>query len=132
MNRSTRTAAALSVLLLIAAACGSDDDSSAETTPTPRRDAAAAEPVASRHRPADRPGTRRARRRARPEPAESGAVDTIKVGYSAWPGWFPLAVAEEAGIFEEVGLDVDLRYFADYIARSTRWPPASSTSTPRR
>jgi len=41
--------------------------------------------------------------------------DEITLGYSAWPGWFPLAVAEEAGIFDEVGLKVNLRYFADYI-----------------
>jgi len=40
----------------------------------------------------------------------------ITLGYSAWPGWFPLKVAEEKGIFDEVGLDVDLKYFADYIA----------------
>ena len=46
----------------------------------------------------------------------AAAVDTITLGYSAWPGWFPLAVAEKAGIFDDVGLDVDLRYFADYIA----------------
>lgn len=45
-----------------------------------------------------------------------GGTDAITLGYSAWPGWFPLAVAEEVGIFEEVGLDVDLRFFADYIA----------------
>ena len=42
-------------------------------------------------------------------------VDKVTVGYSAWPGWFPLAVSEEAGIFEENGLDVELRYFSDYI-----------------
>jgi NitT/TauT family transport system substrate-binding protein len=40
---------------------------------------------------------------------------TLTIGYSAWPGWFPLAVAEKAGIFEDVGLKVKLRYFADYI-----------------
>ena len=43
------------------------------------------------------------------------ADDEITLGYSAWPGWFPLAVAEEAGIFEDVGLKVNLRYFADYL-----------------
>ena len=41
---------------------------------------------------------------------------TITIGYSAWPGWFPLAVADEMGFFEEAGVDVDVRYFADYIA----------------
>jgi NitT/TauT family transport system substrate-binding protein len=46
----------------------------------------------------------------------SDDVDSISIGYSAWPGWFPLAVAEEAGIFEDVGLDVDLKYFTDYLA----------------
>jgi NitT/TauT family transport system substrate-binding protein len=48
--------------------------------------------------------------------ASSSSGETLTVGYSAWPGWFPLAVAEEAGIFEEVGLDVELEFFADYTA----------------
>jgi NitT/TauT family transport system substrate-binding protein len=46
----------------------------------------------------------------------SESLDAITVGYSAWPGWFPLAVAEEKGIFEENGLKVDLKYFADYTS----------------
>lgn len=78
-------------LLLVAAGCGGDDD--AEPTSTT---AAAAES-------GDELGT----------PETSG--ETLVLGYSAWPGWFPLAVAEEAGIFEQVGLDVELRYFADYL-----------------
>jgi NitT/TauT family transport system substrate-binding protein len=72
---------------LLAAACSSDDDDADATTTT------AAEGGA---------------------PAPSG--ETLTLGYSAWPGWFPLAVAEEAGIFEEHGLDVDLRFFADYLS----------------
>lgn len=48
------------------------------------------------------------------EAKSSGAKVTL--GYSAWPGWFPLAVAEEKGIFDDVGLDVELKYFADYLA----------------
>jgi NitT/TauT family transport system substrate-binding protein len=40
---------------------------------------------------------------------------TITLGYSAWPGWFPLAVAEKEGIFKKAGLNVKLKYFADYI-----------------
>ena len=55
--------------------------------------------------------TQRRRRGAAP----SGATK-LTIGYSAWPGWFPLAVAEEKGIFEKAGLDVDLKYFADYTA----------------
>lgn len=41
---------------------------------------------------------------------------TLTVGYSAWPGWFPLAVAEEQGFFDDVGLDVELKFFNDYTA----------------
>ncbi len=54
-----------------------------------------------------------------PAESDAGAVesaDQIVLGYSAWPGWFPLAITEEAGIFEEVGLEVELRYFVDYLA----------------
>jgi NitT/TauT family transport system substrate-binding protein len=50
-----------------------------------------------------------------PASGEETSSEPVTLGYSAWPGWFPLAVTEEAGIFEEVGLDVDLRYFTDYL-----------------
>jgi NitT/TauT family transport system substrate-binding protein len=46
----------------------------------------------------------------------TGSGEVLKIGYSAWPGWFPLAVAEKQGIFEQVGLDVELTYFVDYTA----------------
>jgi NitT/TauT family transport system substrate-binding protein len=46
----------------------------------------------------------------------SGGATKLTIGYSAWPGWFPLAVADEQGLFEKAGLDVDLKYFADYTA----------------
>jgi NitT/TauT family transport system substrate-binding protein len=46
--------------------------------------------------------------------ASSGEV--LKIGYSAWPGWFPLAVAEQKGFFTKAGLKVELTYFADYTA----------------
>ena len=49
-------------------------------------------------------------------PAQAAKLDKVTVGYSAWPGWFPLAVADQAGIFKKDGLDVNLKYFADYIA----------------
>ncbi len=54
---------------------------------------------------------------AGPIPSASAAkVDKVTIGYSAWPGWFPLAVAQKEGIFKQNGLKVDLKYFADYIA----------------
>ena len=134
MNRSTtRCAAALSVLVLIAAACGSDGDSSTADTATEATaaapvdtDTATTEAVASpagpvssdpaSSDPASSDPASSDPASSDPGSADAGTVDSIKVGYSAWPGWFPLAVAEKAGIFDQVGLDVDLVYFADYIA----------------
>jgi NitT/TauT family transport system substrate-binding protein len=49
--------------------------------------------------------------------SSSGASgETITLGFSAWPGWFVWAVTEDRGIFDDVGVDVDLRYFSDYTA----------------
>jgi NitT/TauT family transport system substrate-binding protein len=42
--------------------------------------------------------------------------ETITIGFSAWPGWFPWAVAEDQGIFDDVGVNVELKYFSDYTA----------------
>ncbi|MCB9147261.1 MAG: aliphatic sulfonate ABC transporter substrate-binding protein [Caldilineaceae bacterium] len=39
---------------------------------------------------------------------------TIVIGYSDWPGWWPWYVAEQEGLFEQHGLDVELRWFEDY------------------
>ncbi|HEY8547234.1 MAG TPA: ABC transporter substrate-binding protein [Acidimicrobiales bacterium] len=44
-----------------------------------------------------------------------GSDDPITLGYSAWPGWFVWAVADEAGMFEEAGVEVELTFFADYL-----------------
>lgn len=113
----------ISVLLLIAAACGSDDDA-ADTTAAATADTTAgttADTTAATT--ADSTADTTAATDSASDPAGTAAtgtgpaeVDSIKIGYSAWPGWFPLAVAEQAGIFDQVGLDVDLVYFADYIA----------------
>ncbi len=46
----------------------------------------------------------------------SASGETITLAYSAWPGWFPWKVTEEAGIFEDLGLDVELQFFDDYLA----------------
>lgn len=39
---------------------------------------------------------------------------TIRLGFSAWPGWFPWQVAQEMGFFTKHGLKVDLKYFESY------------------
>jgi NitT/TauT family transport system substrate-binding protein len=47
--------------------------------------------------------------------SDGASGETIKLGFSAWPGWFVWAVADEAGIFDDVGVDVELVYFSDYL-----------------
>ena len=91
-RRRRRWALLLLVPLLAAAtACGGDDDDS---------DTAAA-------------GDAEANDGGEGEGGGSG--ETIELGYSAWPGWFVWAVADEAGIFDDVGVDVELVYFTDYL-----------------
>jgi len=109
MKRSTiRGAAAVAALLLVTAACGSDDEAS-DATDAPSATEASTATTESETTESAAPEDSAAA-------TEDGEVDTVKIGYSAWPGWFPLAVTEQAGIFDEVGLDVELIYFADYIA----------------
>ncbi|MBC7879971.1 MAG: ABC transporter substrate-binding protein [Anaerolineae bacterium] len=38
----------------------------------------------------------------------------IKIGYSAWPGWFPWKIAEEKGLFKKNGVDVQMVWFVNY------------------
>ncbi len=47
------------------------------------------------------------------------SAEPITLGYSAWPGWFPWAVTEEQGFFEEAGVEVELKWFDDYLASLT-------------
>ncbi|MBO9998395.1 MAG: ABC transporter substrate-binding protein [Cyanobacteria bacterium SID2] len=51
-----------------------------------------------------------------PTTATSGdEAKPVVMGFSAWPGWFPWQVAQEAGIFEASGATVDLRWFDGYL-----------------
>lgn len=47
--------------------------------------------------------------------SSGGGGATIRLGFSAWPGWFPWQVAEEAGLFTKAGLKVELTYFESYL-----------------
>jgi NitT/TauT family transport system substrate-binding protein len=38
----------------------------------------------------------------------------VKLGFSAWPGWFPWQVAQDKQIFETSKIDVKLTWFDDY------------------
>jgi NitT/TauT family transport system substrate-binding protein len=61
-------------------------------------------------------------------PAPSGAA--LKLGFSAWPGWFPWQVAQDEGIFKANNLAVDLKWFDGYLeslsALSTKQIDANS------
>jgi NitT/TauT family transport system substrate-binding protein len=46
-----------------------------------------------------------------PVPAEV----TLRLGFSAWPGWFPWQVAQDEGIFKKNNLTVDLKWFDGYL-----------------
>ncbi len=48
------------------------------------------------------------------DPGAAAKGTTIRLGFSAWPGWFPWQVAEEKGLFTKAGLDVKLTYFESY------------------
>ena len=54
-----------------------------------------------------------------PEPeaevAEAPSGEPIQIGYSAWPGWFPWKVAEEQGLFEANGVNVEMVWFDGYL-----------------
>jgi NitT/TauT family transport system substrate-binding protein len=44
----------------------------------------------------------------------SSSGSAIRLGFSAWPGWFPWQVAEEKGLFAKHGVNVKLTYFESY------------------
>jgi NitT/TauT family transport system substrate-binding protein len=46
--------------------------------------------------------------------AEAAQPTTVRLGFSAWPGWFPWQVAQEQGLFAKNGVTVDLKYFDSY------------------
>jgi NitT/TauT family transport system substrate-binding protein len=48
-------------------------------------------------------------------PASSGAATTVRLGFSAWPGWFPWQVARDQKIFDANKVSVDLKWFDGYL-----------------
>jgi NitT/TauT family transport system substrate-binding protein len=40
---------------------------------------------------------------------------SVRIGYSAWPGWFPWAVTEAKGLFAKAGVNVQLQWFDGYL-----------------
>jgi NitT/TauT family transport system substrate-binding protein len=40
---------------------------------------------------------------------------TLRLGFSAWPGWFPWQIAQDEGVFKKNNLTVDLKWFDGYL-----------------
>lgn len=47
-------------------------------------------------------------------PGAEDQTPTVRLGFSAWPGWFPWQVAQEKGIFAAKNVQVDLKWFDSY------------------
>lgn len=45
----------------------------------------------------------------------AAVADAVRLGFSAWPGWFPWQVAQEEGIFTANEAKVDLKWFDGYL-----------------
>ena len=39
----------------------------------------------------------------------------VRLGFSAWPGWFPWQVSQERGLFAKAGVAVSLQWFDGYL-----------------
>ncbi len=50
-----------------------------------------------------------------PSSQNSSAANSIQMGFSAWPGWFPWQVAHEAKLFDANKVSVDLKWFDGYL-----------------
>jgi NitT/TauT family transport system substrate-binding protein len=49
------------------------------------------------------------------KPPSTPKVGSVKLGFSAWPGWFPWQVAQEKELFQPNKVDVDLKWFDGYV-----------------
>lgn len=47
--------------------------------------------------------------------ASSVSADAVRLGFSAWPGWFPWQIAQEERIFQTNNVPVDLKWFDGYL-----------------
>jgi NitT/TauT family transport system substrate-binding protein len=44
-----------------------------------------------------------------------GTGETIVIGYSSWPGWWPWAIAEQEGLFAANDVNVEMKWFDGYL-----------------
>ncbi|MEM9002749.1 MAG: ABC transporter substrate-binding protein [Cyanobacteria bacterium P01_F01_bin.86] len=76
--------------LFITIACAQEPDTGASDTPDTAAETPTEAPVAANENP-------------------------IVMGYSSWAGWWPWAIAEEEGLFEKNGANVELIWFDGYL-----------------
>jgi len=50
-----------------------------------------------------------------PAPSGSSSAGGVRLGFSAWPGWFPWQVANDEKIFDKAKVPVDLKWFDGYL-----------------
>jgi hypothetical protein len=48
-------------------------------------------------------------------PTNNPNPNGLKLGFSAWPGWFPWQVAQEKQLFQQAKIDVNLQWFDNYL-----------------
>ena len=48
-------------------------------------------------------------------PTVQNESPVVRLGFSAWPGWFPWQVAQEKAIFATKNVQVDLKWFDSYL-----------------
>jgi NitT/TauT family transport system substrate-binding protein len=54
-----------------------------------------------------------------PGASTAPVAGAVRLGFSAWPGWFPWQVAQEAGIFQKNNVPVALKWFDGYLESIT-------------
>ncbi|MFM7753306.1 MAG: ABC transporter substrate-binding protein [Cyanobium sp.] len=47
--------------------------------------------------------------------APGGGGPVVRIGYSAWPGWFPWAITEAKGLFGKAGVNAQMQWFDGYL-----------------
>ncbi|MBL1208624.1 ABC transporter substrate-binding protein [Geminocystis sp. GBBB08] len=50
-----------------------------------------------------------------PTTPNTSTETAVRLGFSAWPGWFPWQVANDQGIFDQNNVKVDLKWFDGYL-----------------
>ncbi|MFM7285752.1 MAG: ABC transporter substrate-binding protein, partial [Cyanobium sp.] len=50
-----------------------------------------------------------------PNQAPGGGGPVVRIGYSAWPGWFPWAITEAKGLFGKAGVNAQMQWFDGYL-----------------